>query len=72
VELSEPIEGGASGGPIITYAGELVGIVAYSCVGEETEILLTARPLLALPTWITQGLLADDKASGGGRKSQQP
>jgi hypothetical protein len=51
VEAQEQIEGGTSGGPIITYDGKLVGIVShFSETGGACEGL-TPIPHLTLPAW---------------------
>jgi S1-C subfamily serine protease len=63
--------GGASGGPIITEDGELVGIVSTSggSQGEGREGL-NPYPLWALPRWVIQEILqAQNDADGIGIES---
>lgn len=56
VEAGKPIEGGASGGPIINEAGELVSVVSnFSIVdGPQKSNGISAFVNLALPVWINE------------------
>ena len=64
VETNKPIDSGASGGPIINEAGELVGIVSvFKTIPEGSSEKCTgmfARPLLALPVWVCRRILGRD------------
>ncbi|QDU21915.1 S1 family peptidase [Urbifossiella limnaea] len=58
-----PVRGGASGGPVVTQDGLLVGLVSSSheaAAGDEGERPLyhgkIVRPLLALPVWLVSTL----------------
>ncbi len=52
------IKGGASGGPILNMAGELVAIISNSSSGSaEKSTGRCPRPLKALPVWICQEIL---------------
>ncbi len=55
----EEIKSGASGGPILNDAGELVGLVSHSSVpkGNEKCDAGCALPLLALPVWVCKEFL---------------
>lgn len=54
IEAQEQIEGGTSGGPIVTQDGKLVGIVSHFIeTGGECEGL-TPRPHLVLPLWASK------------------
>lgn len=59
LETESPIMGGKSGSGVFNDAGELVGIVSWSTEGETTGG--TARPLMALPTWLCRRLLEGEK-----------
>ena len=67
VETGKKIAGGFSGGPIVTPAGQLVGIVSWSGQQRMPKGKFYAsftRPHLALPTWICNEIFG--KASYGG------
>lgn len=54
------IEGGASGGPIVTTEGELLGVVSWA--GEITKHMPTcqgtfSRPMKALPVWLAHMII---------------
>jgi hypothetical protein len=59
VETDKQIEGGASGGPIVTSSGELVGIVSVFNEADSGQKCNGAspRPLLTLPVWIAQTIM---------------
>lgn len=59
VEADEPIEGGASGGPIVNESGELVGIISNfgGTIEQGGRTGLTPRPHLALPVWVSRRIL---------------
>ena len=66
VKATEPIEGGASGGPIVNDNGELVGLVSMISDPQPRDISLgqevigmagpTAYPQQALPVWILDNI----------------
>jgi S1-C subfamily serine protease len=61
LESREPIQGGASGGPVVTAAGELVGVVSWSedppvHAPDRTLYGRAACPLTALPVWLVNEL----------------
>jgi S1-C subfamily serine protease len=63
LELEKPIQSGASGGPIVTPTGELVGIVSCTTEaaagGEDRHLSGRApRPLYALPVWVVKTINA--------------
>jgi len=51
IRADEQVEGGTSGGPIVTKEGHLVGIVSQSSETGGPCIGVTPRPHLALPSW---------------------
>jgi hypothetical protein len=59
IEADEQIEGGASGGPIITESGELVGIVSQfnESHGDGKCDGMTPRPHISLPVWVCRKIL---------------
>jgi hypothetical protein len=54
VEWPEQIEGGTSGGPIITESGQLVGVVSNASITAGPCSGLVYRSNLCLPVWIIQ------------------
>ena len=49
------VDGGSSGGPIVTNSGELVGIVSNTGESDDEELpeyVSAAYPYLALPAWV--------------------
>jgi hypothetical protein len=48
----EPIEGGASGGPVVTHTGRLLGVVSHG--GSAPTF---ARPIFAAPTWAVRQMV---------------
>jgi len=58
IQTDEQIEGGTSGGPVITDDGLLLGIVSNASVGQSDGSI--PRPHLCLPCWtLRAGLLPD-------------
>jgi len=62
IETKEPIEGGASGGPIVNDLGELVGIVSHFSIpiGNEKCNGFAPRPHLALPVWLYHKIIGQN------------
>lgn len=49
----EPIQGGTSGGPVVTRDGEIIGIISNSWTADSQPTPTTMpAPRLALPTWV--------------------
>ena len=60
VDAESEVKGGASGGPIINPAGELVAIVSNFSIPPDKRMKATGAapcPLLALPVWMRRRLL---------------
>jgi hypothetical protein len=72
LRIGRRMQGGASGGPIVTAAGELVATVSQ---GNQARVALTPggpaefdasgpRPLFALPAWVRQNVLTAMRRGG--------
>jgi hypothetical protein len=51
VKAARQVEGGSSGGPIVTDAGELLGVVSNCSIGDDCTGMVY-RPHLSLPGWL--------------------
>jgi hypothetical protein len=60
IEADEQIKGGASGGPIISKSGELVGIVSHfmEAHGKDRSEGMTPRSHLLLPVWVCRKIVS--------------
>jgi hypothetical protein len=58
MEADEQIEGGTSGGPVVTAAGRLLGVVSHSSETGGACDGLIPRASMALPAWVIKGILA--------------
>jgi S1-C subfamily serine protease len=60
IAADERIEQGASGGPIVTLSGELVGVVSWCSVSAHEGAYRgqAPRPLFALPVWAVNAINA--------------
>lgn len=59
ITTEKEIRGGASGGPILNLAGELVGIVSNSSsLAEGKSTSRCPRPLKALPAWVCRDIVS--------------
>jgi hypothetical protein len=64
IETAKKIESGFSGGPIINQAGELVGIVSWSCEQPQPDGRFYSsfpRPHLALPVWVYRTVFGESE-----------
>jgi S1-C subfamily serine protease len=58
LEADTQIEGGTSGGPVITKAGELIGLISWSSAGQSKCGEGVPVPWLALPRWLADRIVA--------------
>lgn len=61
VVANEPIDGGTSGGPVVTDAGELVGVVSNGTFTNQSPGLVP-QMCLALPVWVCQKIREGEAA----------
>jgi hypothetical protein len=64
LEAEKCIEGGSSGGPVVTPAGEVIGVISNSekaAPGRKDRIYTgcAVNPLLALPIWVANVITTD-------------
>jgi len=64
IEASQQIESGTSGGPVVTGAGELLGIVSHASImteGVPESMGRIPRPHLTLPVWVWRRIVSAEQ-----------